>query len=600
VTTGARPTADFIRAKIADDLAAGRAAEPALRAEKGGRVVTRFPPEPNGYLHVGHVASICLNFGVAEEFGGRCHLRFDDTNPVKEEQKFIDAIIEDVRWLGFDWGEHLYYASDYFEQLHDWAVALIRAGRAYVCDLSADQIREYRGTLTAPGRPSPWRERAVAENLDLFARMRGGEFPDGTRTLRAKIDMASPNVNLRDPILYRILHARHPRTGDAWCIYPTYDWAHGQSDSIEGITHSLCTLEFEDHRPLYDWFIDALGIHHPQQIEFARVNVSYMVTSKRRLHRLVAEGHVRGWDDPRMSTVAGMRRRGYTPEALRRFCQVAGLAKRNRVVDVALLEHALREDLNRRAPRFMGVLRPLRVVVENYPEGRTEELEAVNNPEDPAAGTRAVPFSRELLVERDDFMEDPPRKFHRLAPGREVRLRYAYLVTCTGVEKDPRTGEVSLVRCRYDPATRGGSAPDGRRVQGTIHWVSAPHAVAAEVRLYDRLYTRPVPGEADDDGPGGSTAPSGAEAKARDFIDDINPASLEIVKDARVEPRLADPSPGLRFQLERLGYFCADPDGRPGAPVFNRTVTLRDSWAKASAGGAGGGASEGGASGGEA
>jgi glutaminyl-tRNA synthetase len=588
VTAGARPAADFIRAKVAEDLAAGR---------NGGRLVTRFPPEPNGFLHVGHVASICLNFGVAEEFGGRCHLRFDDTNPVKEEQKFVDAIIEDVRWLGFDWGEHLYYASDYFEQLHDWAVALIRAGRAYVCDLSADQIREFRGTLTAPGRPSPWRERSVAENLDLFARMRGGEFPDGTRTLRAKIDMASPNVNLRDPVLYRILHARHPRTGDAWCIYPTYDWAHGQSDSIEGITHSLCTLEFEDHRPLYDWFIDSLGIHHPQQIEFARVNVSYMVTSKRRLHRLVAEGHVRGWDDPRMSTIAGMRRRGYTPEALRRFCQVAGLAKRNRVVDIALLEHALREDLNRRAPRFMGVLRPVRVVVENYPEGRTEELEAVNNPEDPAAGTRAVPFSRELLVERDDFMEDPPRKFHRLAPGREVRLRYAYLVTCTGVEKDARTGEIALVRCRYDPATRGGSAPDGRRVQGTIHWVSAPHAVAAEVRLYDRLYTRPVPGETDEDA--GSTPPPGAQAKARDFIEDINPASLEIVKGARVEPSLANASPGLRFQLERLGYFCADPDGRPGAPVFNRTVTLRDSWAKASAGGAGDNAS-GGGSGGEA
>jgi glutaminyl-tRNA synthetase len=542
----------FIRAIVADDNA---------RGTFGGEVVTRFPPEPNGYLHIGHAKSICLNFGLAAEHGGRCHLRFDDTNPTKESVEYVESIMADVHWLGFDWGEHLYYASDYFEQLHDWAVQLIETGQAYVDDLTGEQMREYRGTLTEPGRESPGRARTVEENLDLFARMRAGEFEDGTRTLRAKIDMASPNLNLRDPVMYRIRRTPHHRTGDRWCIYPMYDWAHGQSDSIERVTHSVCTLEYEDHRPLYDWYLDALGIYHPHQIEFARLNLSHTVMSKRRLLELVEDGRVAGWDDPRMPTLAGLRRRGYTPEAIRDFCERIGVAKADAMVDVAVLEHCLREDLNRRAPRVMAVLRPLKVVIENYPEGTVEEMEAVNNPEDPAAGTRRVPFSRVLYIEADDFREVPPKKYYRLAPGVEVRLRYAYLVTCTGVVKDER-GEVVEVRCTYDPATRGGDAPDGRRVRGTIHWVSAPHAVEAEVRLYDHLFTKPRPDE-DEDWKAG-----------------LNPGSLERVEGARVEPSLRDAAPGSRYQFERTGYFCVDPDASPERPVFNRTVSLRDSWAK--------------------
>ncbi len=547
----------FIRSMIEEDLRTGRF---------GGRVVTRFPPEPNGYLHIGHAKSICLNFGLAQEYGGRCHLRFDDTNPTKENVEYVESIKADVRWLGFDWGEHLYYASDYFEPLYRWAVRLIEAGKAYVDDLTPAEMREYRGTLTEPGRESPWRTRPVAESLDLFARMRAGEFEEGTRTLRAKIDMASRNLNLRDPVMYRIRRASHHRTGEAWCIYPMYDWAHGQSDSIEGITHSICTLEYEDHRPLYDWYLDALGIHHPQQIEFARLNLTHTVMSKRKLLQLVEEGVVAGWDDPRMPTLAGLRRRGYTPEAIRKFCERIGVARANSLVDVALLEHCLREDLNRRAPRAMAVLRPLRVVLENYPEGQVEEMEAVNNPEDPAMGTRKVPFSRVLYIERDDFRESPPPKYYRLAPGREVRLRYAYFVRCTGVVKDERTGEVVELRCTYDPATRGGDAPDGRKVKSTIHWVSAAHAVGAEVRLYDHLFVKPDPGDDED----------GAAWKAA-----LNPRSLETVTDARVEPSLAGAAPGSRWQFERNGYFCADPvDSTARRLVFSRTATLRDTWAR--------------------
>ena len=543
---------DFIREIIRDDLSSGR----------HDVLVTRFPPEPNGYLHLGHVKSISLNFGVAEEFGGRCHLRFDDTNPIKEEHEYIEAIMEDVRWLGFDWGEHLYFASDYFEQLYSWAEHLVEAGLAYVDDLSADEIRAHRGTLTEPGTPSPWRDRDIAENLRLLRAMRAGEFPDGAKVLRAKIDMGAGNINLRDPVLYRILHAAHPRTGDAWCIYPTYDYAHGQSDAIEHITHSLCTLEFEDHRPLYDWLVDHLPVpSKPRQIEFARLNLNYTVLSKRRLLRLVNEGHVSSWDDPRRPTISGIRRRGYPPQALRDFAERVGVAKRNSVVDLALLEHSVRAELNRSAERRMGVLKPLKVVIENYPEGESEELEAVNNPEDPGAGSRRVPFSRELYIEADDFMLEPPAKFFRLAPGREVRLRYAYFITCREAVTDA-AGEVVELRCTYDPATRGGDAPDGRKVKATLHWVSAAHAVRAEVRLYDHLFNRPDPGA---DG---------------DFVDDLNPHSLEVVSDARLEPSVAGLAAGDRIQLERLGYFSFDPDSTPELPVLNRTVTLRDTWAK--------------------
>jgi glutaminyl-tRNA synthetase len=546
---------DFIRDVVADDLRSGRHAT----------IVTRFPPEPNGHLHIGHAKSICLNFGIAREFGGRCHLRFDDTNPTKEEQEYIDAIKADVRWLGFDWGEHLYHASDYFEQLYEWAVHLVRNGLAYVDDLSADEIREHRGTLTEPGLDSPWRGRSVEENLDLFERMRAGEFPDGARVLRARIDMASPNLNLRDPVLYRILHAAHPRTGDAWCIYPTYDFAHGQSDAIEGITHSICTLEFENHRPLYDWFIEHLPVpSNPHQYEFARLNLTWTVLSKRFLLRLVEDGRVRGWDDPRMPTIAGFRRRGFPADGIREFATEVGISKRDAVVEIEQLEHVVRDVLNRRAPRRFAVLRPLRVVIEDYPEGQVEEMEAVNNPEDPSAGTRRVPFSRELWIEREDFMEDPPAKFFRLAPGREVRLRYAYFITCREVVKDA-AGEVVELRCTYDPATRGGDAPDGRRPKATLHWVSAAHAVPAEVRLYERLFVRPDPGA---DG---------------DLLADLDPASEEVLTDCWLEPAAADLAVGETVQFERLGYFCADPDPLPGSRVLNRTLSLKDSWARAQA-----------------
>jgi len=550
-----RPS-NFIRDIIIRDLETNRF---------GGRVHTRFPPEPNGYLHIGHAKSICLNFGLAEEFGGKCNLRFDDTNPCKEETEYVESIIEDVHWLGFDWEDRLYYASDYFDQLYEWAVQLIKAGKAYVCDLSPEQIREYRGTLTEPGKESPYRNRSIEENLDLFERMRKGEFPDGSRTLRAKIDMASPNLNLRDPVMYRILHAEHHRTGNQWCIYPMYDFAHGQCDSIERITHSICTLEFEDHRPLYDWFLDQLGIFHPQQIEFDRLNLTYTVLSKRKLLTLVQEGHVRGWDDPRMPTLSGMRRRGYTPEAIRNFCSRIGVSKTNGFIEFSLLEHAVREDLNRRARRVMAVLRPLKLVIDNYPEGQVEDLEAVNNPEDPSMGTRKVPFSRVLYIERDDFREVPPKQYYRLSPGREVRLRYAYFVTCTGVVKDPVTGEVLEVHCTYDPATRGGNAPDGRKVKSTIHWVSAAHAISAEVRLYDKLFLRWDPNDVEE---------------GKNFTDYLNPNSLEVIHDAKLEPSLASVKAGDRFQFERLGYFCVDPDSSPGQLVFNRTVQLRDTWAK--------------------
>jgi glutaminyl-tRNA synthetase len=547
---------DFVREIVAEDLKTGR---------WDGRVHTRFPPEPNGYLHIGHAKSICLNFGIAREFGGKCNLRFDDTNPTKEEEEYVQSIEKDVRWLGFDWEDRLYFASDYFETMYEYAEQLIEAGKAYVDDLSADEVTAHRGTLTRPGRNSPYRDRSVEENLDLFRRMRAGKFPDGAKTLRAKIDMASPNLNLRDPVMYRILHAAHHRTGDAWCLYPTYDWAHGLEDSIERITHSICTLEFENHRPLYDWFLEALGVHHPQQIEFARLELSQTVLSKRKLLQLVEEGHVRGWDDPRMPTLSGLRRRGYTPESVRNFCRRIGVAKFNSVVDIRVLEDSLRDDLNKRAPRAMAVLRPLRLVIDNYPEGKTEDLEAINNPEDPSAGTRRVPFGRVLYIERDDFLEDPPKKFYRLAPGREVRLRYAYFVTCTGVIKDERTGEVVELHCTYDPATRGGDAPDGRKVKATLHWVSAAHAVEAEVRLYDHLFSKEDAGDVEE---------------GKDWKSNLNPKSLEVVEGCKAEPGLAAVKAGDRVQFERLGYFCADPDSRPGAPVFNRTVTLKDTWAK--------------------
>jgi len=547
---------DFVREIVADDLRSGRHA----------RVVTRFPPEPNGYLHIGHAKSICLNFGIAAESGGRCHLRFDDTNPVKEEQEYIDAIQADVRWLGFDWGDALYHASDYFEQLYEWAVELIRRGLAYVDDLSADEIREYRGTLTEPGRNSPWRDRAVDENLDLFRRMRTGEFQYGARVLRARIDMASPNLNLRDPVLYRILHATHPRTGDAWCIYPTYDMAHGQSDAIEGVTHSLCTLEFEAHRPLYDWLLEHLPVpSRPRQIEFARLNLTHTVLSKRVLKRLVDEGHVRGWDDPRMPTLSGLRRRGFPAEGIREFAAMIGVAKSDSVIEIGQLEYAVRAVLNRSAPRRFGVLDPLRVVIENYPPDLVEEMAVPNNPEDPATGARRVPFSRELWIERDDFMDQPAPKFFRLAPGREVRLRSAYFVTCTDVVKDA-DGRVIELRCTYDPATRGGDAPDGRRPKATLHWVSAAHAIPAEVRLYEHLFRSPIPG-----------------ADGRDLFADLNPASERVIRGAMLEPSLAGARVGETLQFERLGYFAPDPDSTPGRPVFNRTLTLKDTWAKVQA-----------------
>jgi glutaminyl-tRNA synthetase len=556
---GDKPPRNFIEQIIDTDRAAGK---------NGGRVHTRFPPEPNGYLHIGHAKSICLNFGLAQEYAGKFNLRFDDTNPTKEEQEYVDSIIDDVRWLGGNWEDRLFYASDYFQQLYDWAVQLIKAGKAYVCDLTAEEMRVHRGTLNAPGKNSPYRDRSVAENLDLFERMEKGEFPDGARTLRAKIDMASPNINLRDPVMYRIKHASHHRSGDKWCIYPSYDYTHGQSDSIEGITHSICTLEFENHRPLYDWFCKELGIHHPQQIEFARLNMTYTVMSKRKLLQLVQEKHVSGWDDPRMLTIRGLRRRGYTPEAMRAFCERIGVAKFDSTIDMAWLEDAIRDDLNERAPRVMAVLRPLKVVITNYLEGQVEELEAANHPQKAEMGTRMVPFSRELYIEADDFMEDAPKKFFRLAPGREVRLRYAYFITCTEVVKD-KTGKTVELRCTYDPATRGGNAPDGRKVKGTIHWVSAAKAASAEVRLYDHLFKTEHPDEA----PEGKT-----------FLDNINPNSLEIVTGAKLEPSLANAKPGEHFQFERLGYFFTDPvDSKPGKPVFNRTSTLRDTWAKESA-----------------
>ncbi len=551
---------DFVRAIVADDLAT---------AKHAGRVQTRFPPEPNGYLHIGHAKSICLNFGIAKEFGGACNLRFDDTNPAKEEDEFVRSIIADVAWLGWQWAGEPLYASDYFEQMYQWAEQLIRQGDAFVCDQTAEELRASRGTLTEPGRESPYRNRGVEENLNLFRRMRAGEFPDGSRVLRAKIDMASPNVNLRDPVMYRILRAHHHRTGDDWCIYPMYDWAHGLEDSIEQITHSICTLEFEIHRPLYDWFLERLGIYHPQQIEFARLNLTYTVMSKRRLLELVTGKHVSGWDDPRLPTIAGLRRRGFSPEAIRHFCARIGVTKYNSLTDIALLEHSLREHLNAVAPRVMAVLDPLKVVITNYPEDRIEELEAVNNPEDPAAGSRLVPFGRELYIERDDFREEPPKKFYRLAPGREVRLRYGYFITCQKVVKDA-AGNITELHCTYDPATRGGNAPDGRKVQGTIHWVAAAKALPAEVRLYDRLFKCPDPDELPAD------APEGANWKHN-----LNPDSLQVIPRAWVEPSLAAAAPGSRFQFERLGYFCVDSrDSRPGALVFNRTVPLRDSWAK--------------------
>jgi glutaminyl-tRNA synthetase len=554
-TSPSADRADFIREIVAADVRAGR----------HSTIVTRFPPEPNGYLHIGHAKSVALNFGVASEFGGRCNLRFDDTNPVKEEQEYIDAIQRDIHWLGFDWGEHLYHASDYFEQLYDWAVHLIRNGDAYVDDLSSDEVREYRGTLTEPGRNSPWRDRPVDENLDLFARMRAGEFPDGARVLRATIDMASPNINMRDPVLYRIVHATHPRTGDAWCIYPTYDFAHGQSDAIEGVTHSICTLEFEAHRPLYDWLIEHLPVPaRPHQYEFARLNLTYTVLSKRFLLRLVTEGRVRAWDDPRMPTISGLRRRGFPAEGIRDFAEMVGVTKTDSVIEYGQLEYAVRAVLNRTAHRRFGVLDPLKVVIENYPEGQVEEVEVPNNPEDPEAGTRAVPFSRELWIERDDFMEEPAPKFFRLAPGREVRLRAAYFVTCQEVVKDA-SGRVVELRCTHDPATRGGDAPDGRRPKATLHWLSAAHALPAEVRVYDHLYTRADPGA------------------SGDLLADLNPDSETVLPGAFVEPSLAAAEPGETVQFERLGYFAADTDSRAGALVFNRTLTLKDTWAKVQA-----------------
>jgi glutaminyl-tRNA synthetase len=536
-----------------------------LKSRKFGDAViqTRFPPEPNGYLHIGHAKAIFLDFGLADEFSGKTNLRFDDTNPEKEEQEYVDSIMADVHWLGFQW-DGLYYASDYFDQLYEWALKLIRDGKAYVDDLSADQIREYRGTLTQPGKESPYRNRSLAENLDLFERMRKGEFPDGSRVLRAKIDMASPNLNMRDPVMYRILHSEHHRTGNKWCIYPMYDYAHGQSDSIERVTHSMCSLEFADHQPIYRWFIEQLGIFPSQQIEFDRLSLTYTIMSKRKLRQLVEEGHVQGWDDPRMPTLSGLRRRGYTPEAIRNFIAAVGVSRTNGIVELAMLEHFLREDLNKHAPRVMAVLRPLKVVIDNYPEGQSEEIDAVNNPEDESTGTRKVPFSKVLYIEQDDFREDPPKQYYRLSPGREVRLRYGYFITAKNVVKNDR-GEVVEVHCTYDPATRGGNAPDGRKVKSTIHWVSAEHAVDAEVRLYDKLFTKENPEQVDD---------------GQDFTSNLNPNSLEIIADAKLEPSLANAAPGSRYQFERLGYFCVDPDSKPGKPVFNRTVPLKDTWAK--------------------
>ena len=553
---GAVPVANFIRDIIREDLKKG----------KWQKVVTRFPPEPNGYLHIGHAKAICIDFGMAAEHGGECHLRFDDTNPAKEEQEYIRAIQEDIKWLGFDWGDHLYYASDYFEQMYHWAIELIKAGKAYVDDLSADQIREYRGTLTQPGKESPYRNRSVEENLDLFQRMRNGEFEDGSRVLRAKIDMAHPNMNMRDPVMYRILKVAHHRTGTTWKIYPMYDWAHGLEDSIEGVTHSLCSLEFEDHRPLYDWFLDQLGVHHPQQIEFARLNLTYTVMSKRKLLELVRNKYVNEWDDPRMPTLSGLRRKGYTPEAIRNFCERIGVAKRDSIVDLALLEHCLREDLNKKAKRVMAVLNPVKVIIDNYPEGQTEEMEAVNNPEDPSMGTRKVLFSRELYIERDDFMEEPPKKFYRLAPGREVRLRYAYFITCVSVVKDPVTSEITELHCTYDPATRGGASPDGRSPKATIHWVSVNHCVEGETRVYNQLFSKEDP----DDAPDGN------------YLSNINKDSLKVINNCKFELSLKDVNAGERFQFERIGYFCVDPDTQAGKPVFNRTVSLKDEWARIS------------------
>ena len=555
VTVPETRASNFIRDIIIEDLKTNK---------YGGRVQTRFPPEPNGYLHIGHAKAICLDFGLADEFAGHTNLRFDDTNPQKEETEYVESIMEDVKWLGFHW-DGLFYASDYFGQLYEWAVQLIKAGKAYVDDLSADEIREYRGTLTQPGNDSPYRNRSVEENMNLFERMRAGEFPDGSRVLRAKIDMASPNLNMRDPVMYRILHAEHHRTGDKWCIYPMYDYAHGQSDSLEKVTHSMCTLEFEDHRTLYNWFIQQLGIFPSQQIEFDRLNLTYTLLSKRKLLQLVQERHVSGWDDPRMPTLVGIRRRGYTPKAIRNFCNSIGVSKTNGVIELAMLEHFVREDLNKRAPRVMAVLRPLKVVIDNYPEDQVEEMDAVNNPEDPTAGTRKVPFSRVLYIEQDDFREIPPKQYYRLSPGHEVRLRYGYFVTCTDVVKNEK-GEVIEVHCTYDPATRGGnSPPDGRKVKSTIHWVSAAHAINAEVRLYETLFTREDPNQTEE---------------GQDFTASLNPRSLEVVRDAKLEPSLANAAVGGRYQFERLGYFCVDPDSKPGSLVFNRTVALKDAWAK--------------------
>ncbi len=553
---GKEASVDFIRAIVAEDITTNK---------WDGKVITRFPPEPNGFLHIGHAKSICLNFGIsAENKGGRCHLRYDDTNPIAEEARYVDSIQEDVRWLGWDWGEHLYYASDYFEKMYEYAVQLIKNGFAYVCDLDADQIREYRGTLTKPGKDSPYRNRSVEENVDLFKRMRDGEFKDGSRVLRAKIDMTSPNLNMRDPVMYRILHADHHRTSSKWCIYPTYDWAHGLEDSIEGVTHSICTLEFENHRPLYDWYLDKLEVHHPQQIEFARLELTYTVMSKRKLLQLVEDGHVKGWDDPRMPTISGMRRRGYSSEAIREFCRRIGINKFNSTIDIALLEHCIRDNLNKTSNRVMAVLRPLKVVIDNYSEGEEEWMDAVNNPEDQSAGTRKVPFSKVLYIEQDDFMEDPPKKFYRLGPGREVRLRYAYFVTCTDVVKND-DGKIVELHCSYDPATQGGNAPDGRKVKSTLHWVSASHALRAEVRLYDHLFTKEHPE---------------AAVEGEDFRSNLNPQSLQVLSDCMVEPSLKDAKPFDQIQFERLGYFCIDTDTTNDRLVINRTVTLRDTWAK--------------------
>ncbi|MBW1913850.1 MAG: glutamine--tRNA ligase/YqeY domain fusion protein [Deltaproteobacteria bacterium] len=559
IRSDSAPASDFIRSIVIQDLKTNK---------HGGRVVTRFPPEPNGYLHIGHAKSICLNFGIAtENKSAVCHLRFDDTNPSKEDVEYVESIKEDIKWLGFDWGEHLYYTSDYFDKLYEYAVQLIKNSKAYVCDLIPDEMREYRGTLTEPGKESPYRKRSVEENLDLFKRMKAGEIENGLRVLRAKIDMASPNLNMRDPVIYRIVKTAHHRTENKWCIYPMYDFSHCVSDSIEGITHSNCTLEFEDHRPLYDWFLDELNTEcHPQQIEFARLNLTYTVMSKRKLLELVEGGHVNGWDDPRMPTISGLRRRGYTPESIHNFLKRIGISKKESTVDIALLEHCLREDLNKRAPRVMGVLKPLKVVITNYPDDKEEELDAINNPEDPNMGTRKIPFSKVLYIEQDDFMEDPPKKFYRLGPGREIRLRYAYFIKCEEVIKDKHTGEIIELRCTYDPETKGGSAPDGRKVKATIHWVSAKHTLETEVRLYDHLFDTPNPTSTDDN---------------KNFKDHLNPGSLEILRSCRLEPSLKEAKPGEKYQFERLGYFCVDTiDSAHGHPVFNRTVSLRDTWAK--------------------